>query len=242
VKDRFDVRGKVIVVTGGTKGLGEAIVSGFADAGARVALCSRNQDDCDATAERIAKETDAEVVGFACDVADWDAVPAFVDRVHERFGRIDVLVNNAGVNTAAIPIVDFTEQEWDGVLAINLKGPMRLASVVAARMVEQGDGGSIINVGSIGGKREAPLHAPYAASKAGLTILSHTMAAEWGRFGIRVNVVNPGPFLTPLMRFGEDSEPGRMDSYKTRTILGRMGDPDEFVGAMITSPAMPPPT
>ena len=232
MKNRFDVSGRVVIVTGGTKGLGEAIAAAFADAGARVALCSRNQADCDAVAERIAKETDGEVVGIACDVARWDALPAFVDRVLDRFGRIDVLVNNAGVNPAPTAIVDVTEEMWDEVLAVNLKGPMRLSALVAPRMAEQG-GGSIINVGSIGGKREVPMQSPYAASKAGLIILSHTMAAEWGKLGVRVNVVNPGPFHTPLMEFGDSVQPGKMDSYKTRTILGRMGDPEEFVGAII---------
>jgi len=232
VKNRFDVGSKVVVVTGGTKGLGEAIVAAFADAGARVALCSRKQSDCDAVAERVAKETGGEVVGIACDVGRWEEVPAFVDRVYDHFGRIDVLVNNAGVNPAPTPIVDVSEELWDAVLAINLKGPMRLSALVAPRMAEDG-GGSIINVGSIGAKREVPGQSPYAASKAGLINLSRTMAAEWGRLGVRVNVVNPGPFHTPLMEFGDAMQPGKMESYKTRTILGRMGDPEEFVGAII---------
>jgi gluconate 5-dehydrogenase len=232
MKNRFDVTGKVVIVTGGTKGLGEAIAEWFADAGARVALCSRNEEECQVTAKRIAGRTGAEVLGIACDVADWDAAPTFVDRVHDHFGRIDVLVNNAGVNPAPTSITDISEAMWDEVMAINLKGPMRLSSLVAPRMAALG-GGSIINIGSIGGKREVPMQSPYAASKAGLINLSHTMAAEWGKLGVRVNVVNPGPFLTPLMRFGDSVQPGKMDSYKTRTILGRMGDPEEFVGAMI---------
>lgn len=193
MKDRFSVAGKVVVVTGGSKGLGEALVAGFADAGARVALCSRNQGECEAVADRIAKETGAEVVGYACDVGRWNAVPEFVERVYDRFGRVDGLINNAGVNPAPASIFDTPEELFDEVVAIDLKGPLRVASLVARRMADQG-GGSIVNIGSLGALREVPLMCFYAASKAGLLNLSRTMAVEWAKYGIRVNVLNPGPF------------------------------------------------
>ncbi len=231
--NRFDISGKVAIVTGGTKGLGEALALGFAQADARVALCSRNQADCDATATRVAEQTGAEVLGLACDTGSWDAVPAFVEAVYGRFGRVDILVNNAGVNPAPTPLLDVSERMWDEVQAINVKGPLRLSTLIAPRMAAQG-GGSIINVGSLGGHRECPHASFYGASKAALVNLTKTMAAEWGPDGIRVNVVNPGPFWTPLFEFGEGAEPGvKVARCTAATILKRLGDPDEFVGACL---------
>src|ERR1700728_1653090 len=130
MKNRFDVRGKTVVVTGGTKGLGEAIVGAFADAGARVALCSRSQDDCDATAKRVSTESGTDVRGFACDLGRWDEIEPFVGRVYDAFGRVDALINNAGISPAPMSIFDTSEAAWDEVLDINLKGPFRLSALI----------------------------------------------------------------------------------------------------------------
>jgi gluconate 5-dehydrogenase len=232
MKNRFDVSGKSVIVTGGTKGLGHAIARGFADAGASVALCSRNQVEAGAEAERMSKETGSEVIGFGCDVGKWDQVPAFVDGVYERFGRVDVLVNNAGVNPAPASIFDTSEELFDSVIAVDLKGVLRVSALVAQRMVNQG-GGSIINIGSLAGQREVLRMCPYGTAKAGLINLSKSMAAEWSELGVRVNVINPGPFLTPLMLFGETVMPGRIASYDKLTMLRRIGDPEEIVGPCI---------
>jgi gluconate 5-dehydrogenase len=183
-------------------------------------------------AERMAKETGSEVIGLGCDVSKWDEVPAFVDHVYVHFGRVDVLVNNAGVNPAPASIFDTTEELFDSVIAVDLKGVLRVSALVAQRMVDQG-GGSIINIGSLAGQREVLRMCPYAAAKAGLINLSKSMAAEWSELGVRVNVINPGPFLTPLMLFGETVMPGRIASYDKLTMLRRIGDPEEIVGPCI---------
>jgi NAD(P)-dependent dehydrogenase (short-subunit alcohol dehydrogenase family) len=132
------VSGKSVIVTGGTKGLGHAIARGFADAGASVALCSRNQVEAGAEAERMSKETGSEVIGFGCDVGKWDQVPAFVDGVYERFGRVDVLVNNAGVNPAPASIFDTSEELFDSVIAVDLKGVLRVSSTCRSRWPPSG--------------------------------------------------------------------------------------------------------
>ena len=163
--DRFDVSGKVVIITGATKGLGRAFAFGLAQAGAKVAVSSRKADLCAATAAEISDKTGAETLGLACHVGQWDAIPQFVDAVQERFGRIDGLINNAGISPAFVDLVDMTSEYWDKVFSTNLKGPLRLAALVAPVM-RDGGGGSIVNISSVGGYRGAPRNSHYSASKA----------------------------------------------------------------------------
>jgi NAD(P)-dependent dehydrogenase (short-subunit alcohol dehydrogenase family) len=228
-RDRFDVSGKVVVITGGTKGLGRAFAFGLAEAGAKVVVSSRKQELCEQVAAEIAELTGAETLGLACHVGDWDEIPAFVDKVYDHFGQVDGLINNAGISPAFVDLVDMTEGYWDKVFSTNLKGPLRLSALIAPRMKESG-GGSIVNISSIGGYHGSAHNSHYSASKAALINITQSMAMEWAAWNVRVNVVSPGPFLTTLLEgMGKNTE-GGLDLIGGSTLLGRVADPDEAVG------------
>ena len=144
----FDLAGKVVIVTGSTKGIGRAMAHGLAAAGASVVVSSRKQDLCDQVAKEIAADTGADVLGLACHVGEWDEIPGFIEQVHDHFGRIDGLVNNAGINPARVSIVDTTLEFWRKVFSVNLEGPLRMSQQVAPIMRDQG-GGSIVNIGTM---------------------------------------------------------------------------------------------
>ena len=157
----FDFSGKVVIVTGSTKGLGRAMAQGFAEAGATVVVSSRKQELCDEVAAEIAASTGATVAGIACHVGDWDAVPAFVDTVVERFGPIDVLVNNAGINPSGASLSDTSIELWRKVFSVNVEGPVRLSTLVAPIMRDNG-GGTIVNIATVGAYTGGPASAPTA--------------------------------------------------------------------------------
>jgi NAD(P)-dependent dehydrogenase (short-subunit alcohol dehydrogenase family) len=231
MRNRFDVSGKTVIVTGATQGIGRAIATGFAEAGARVVVVGRNQEKCSKTAAAISSQTAAETIGIACDVGCWDAVPALVDAVLRKFGRLDTVVNNAALY-ALRPIFELTSDYWDEVMSVNLKGPLRLSSLAAPRMAITG-GGSIINVASMGAYRPQPNSSAYASSKAALCNLTRVMAAEWAPLGIRVNAVLPGPVHTDMIEGIERELPGAMQRAAQATFLQRMGSPDELVGVAL---------
>src|SRR5205085_9284805 len=146
----FDLSGRVALVTGGSRGLGHAIVLGVARAGADVVIASRKLDNCKAVAEEVETTTGRQAVPVGCHVGHWDQLDALVDAAYDRFGRVDVLVNNAGMSPLYPDLMSVTEALYDKVFDVNLKGPFRLAVLVGTRMVQSGNGGSIINVSSIG--------------------------------------------------------------------------------------------
>ncbi len=232
VADLFDLRGRVAVVTGATKGIGRAVVEGLAGAGASVVVSSRKQELCDAVASEVMAATGQEAVGLACHVGEWDAIPAFVDRVGERFGGVDVLVNNAGINPAPTPLVDLTFEYWRKLQSVNLEGPLRLSTLLAPGMRDRG-GGSIINVSSMGAYIGGWGNGAYAASKAGLIVLTKVMAIEWADWKVRVNAISPGPFVSEMMLGAERVRPGMLDRSAAATMLGRVADPAEIVGAAV---------
>jgi NAD(P)-dependent dehydrogenase (short-subunit alcohol dehydrogenase family) len=229
---RFDVDGRVAIVTGATKGLGRAFARALAAAGSTVVVSGRRQETCDQAAAELRDETGGDVRGQAWHAGDWDSAAVLVDRTIEWFGQVDVLVNNAGINPGPVALVDMTESLWDKVLGVNLRGPMRLSSLVAPRMGESG-GGSIINVSSVGAYRGGTGNSHYAASKAALLTLTQSMAAEWAHWGVRVNAISPGPFLTPMTEGGEHAMPGFLDRSGSATMLKRVADPDECAGAVL---------
>ncbi len=244
----IDMSGKVVLITGGSRGLGRAMALGFAEAGADVAVASRKKDSCDAVVAEI------EALGrtgfaHACNVSDWDQCDALVDAVYDRFGRIDVLVNNAGLSPFYDTPADVTEALWDKVQAINLKGPFRLSALIGARMIATGNGdkaatgegikegaknkegaGSIINISSTGAIRPRAHIIPYAAAKAGMNAMTEAMADAFGP-AVRVNCIMPGPFLTDISKAWD------MDDFNTRAetsiAMGRGGQPDEVVAAAL---------
>jgi NAD(P)-dependent dehydrogenase (short-subunit alcohol dehydrogenase family) len=226
---QFDLSGKVAIVTGATKGLGRAMAHGLAAAGASVVISSRKQDLCEAVAGQIAADTGSATLGLACHVGDWDAIPAFAERVVERFGTVDVLVNNAGINPAGVSVADMSLDLWRKVLSVNLEGPLRMSQVVAPVM-RAGGGGSIINVASMGAYQAGRGTAAYAAAKAALLSLTRVCAAEWASWGIRVNAISPGPMMSEMAMAAERNAPGWIERAASATMLRRAGESHEIAG------------
>lgn len=216
----FDLTGKVILVTGGSRGLGYQMVKAFAERGADLVIASRKLDACEAVAEEV-RALGRRALAVACHVGKWAEVERLVDVVYAEFGRIDVLVNNAGMSPA-VPSHEVTEELFDKVLGLNFKGPFRLGALVAQRMAD-GEGGSIINISSTGGIRPSPQIVPYAGAKAALNAMSVGLAQEYGP-KVRVNTISAGPFLTDIAKaWSEDMR------QSCANALGRPGQPEEII-------------
>jgi NAD(P)-dependent dehydrogenase (short-subunit alcohol dehydrogenase family) len=227
----FDLTGKVALVTGATRGLGRAMAEGLAQAGAAVAVNSRKREACEETADEIAEKTGRETLAAPCHVSDWDGLAPMVDAVYERFGRIDVLVNNAAINPTPMPVAEMKPEYWDKLQAVNVKGPLRLSQLVAPRMGEQG-GGSIVQVITVGAYIGGPGMAAYTSGKAALRNLTKVMAQEWAPIGVRVNAIAPGSFMTDMMK-GAAELPGFLDGAASLSFQNRIADPEEIVGATV---------
>jgi NAD(P)-dependent dehydrogenase (short-subunit alcohol dehydrogenase family) len=225
----FDLTGKVAVVTGGSRGLGLAMVKAFAAAGADVVIASRKFDACEAAAREVEEATGRQALPVACHVGRWGDVDALAEAAYERFGRIDVLVNNAGMSPLYPDPASITEELYDKVFDVNLKGPFRLTALVGTRMVEQGSG-SIINVSSTGSIRPTGDIIPYSAAKAGVNAMTKAFADAFGPT-VRVNCILPGAFETDVTKAWD------MEAFaKTIDMLipaGRLGRPEEIVGAAL---------
>jgi NAD(P)-dependent dehydrogenase (short-subunit alcohol dehydrogenase family) len=228
----FDLTGKVAIVTGSTKGIGRAMVSGLAAAGASVVVSSRKQELCDKVAAEVQAETGAEVLGLACHVGEWDTIPAFVDAVVARFGRIDVLVNNAGINPKPTTASEMTLDYWRKVFSVNLEGPLRMSQCVAPVM-RDGGGGSIVNIATMAAYSGGPNVCAYGASKAALVNLTKSTAQEWAPWKVRVNVLSPGPFTSEMVEGADRLRPGFKDMIASGTMQKRIADPEEIVGPVL---------
>jgi NAD(P)-dependent dehydrogenase (short-subunit alcohol dehydrogenase family) len=226
---RFDLTGKVALITGGSRGLGRAMALGFAQSGADLAIASRKGDACETTAAEL-RQLGRQASAHSCHVGNWADIDRLVDEVYGRFGRVDVLVNNAGLSPVAPSSLETSEELFDKVIAVNLKGPFRLTAQVATRMAA-GAGGSVINISSTGSIRPTPDIAPYAAAKAGLNTITVAMAHEFGP-KVRVNCIMAGPFHTDISKAWSRSE-GFTQHARRSFALGRAGEPEEIVGAAI---------
>jgi NAD(P)-dependent dehydrogenase (short-subunit alcohol dehydrogenase family) len=221
----LDLTGKVALITGGTRGLGRAMALGFARAGADVIVSSRKPEACEATAAEIAS-LGRRAAALPCNVGRWEEVETLAEAAWAEFGRLDVLVNNAGLSPVAPSSIETSEALFDKVVAVNFKGAFRLTALVGARMAA-GAGGSIINVSSIGALKPSPWIAPYAGAKAALNAMSIALAQEFAP-KVRVNVISPGGFLTDIAgAWATDAEARRS------TALNRWGDPEEIVGTAL---------
>jgi NAD(P)-dependent dehydrogenase (short-subunit alcohol dehydrogenase family) len=231
----YDFSGKVIVITGGSRGLGHAMALGFAQAGGRVAVASRKIESCRATVDEI-RALGSDGSAHAIHVGKWDDCNRLVEEVYARWGRADVLINNAGLSPLAPSSLDTSENLFDKIIAVNLKGPFRLTALFASRMVE-GEGGSIINISSTASIRPDPETAPYACAKAGLNILTVAAAKEYGP-KVRVNCIMCGPFHTDISKGWSRTEDYTKRAKETFP-LQRAGEPEEVVGAAMyfASPA-----
>jgi NAD(P)-dependent dehydrogenase (short-subunit alcohol dehydrogenase family) len=225
VASHFDLTGKVILVTGGSRGLGLEMCRAFARAGASLVISSRKQEGCDKAAAEISAETGAKCLAVACHVGDWDACDALVERAYEEFGRVDVLVNNAGMSPLYPSLTAVTRELWDKVIGVNLAGPFRLSAVVGERMVA-GEGGSIINVSSNASLSPGAAEVPYGAAKAGINNLTQALARVYAP-KVRTNVIIPGPFLTDISDAWDDNVKAAINRL---VPLGRAGEPEEIVG------------
>jgi NAD(P)-dependent dehydrogenase (short-subunit alcohol dehydrogenase family) len=228
--DPFDLGGRVVLVTGGSRGLGRAMVLGFAAAGADVIVASRKLDACQAVVDEVtALGRGQRAAAIAANVGRWEECDRLVDESYAAMGRVDVLVNNAGMSLLYDDLTEVTEPMWEKVVGLNLKGPFRLSALVGRRMAD-GGGGSIINVSSTGSIRPAPFMLPYDAAKAGLNALTVGFAHAFGP-RVRVNCIMAGPFFTDVSR-AWDLELFQREAA-ARHALGRGGQPDEIVGAAL---------
>jgi NAD(P)-dependent dehydrogenase (short-subunit alcohol dehydrogenase family) len=229
IPTQFDFTGKVVAITGGSRGLGHAMALGFAAAGANVAVASRKLDACEATVKEI-RALGRDGSAHSIHVAKWQDCDRLADEVYARWGRADVLVNNAGMSPLAPSILETSEDLFDKVVGVNLKGPFRLSAVFGARMAA-GEGGAIINVSSTAAVHPSASTAPYSASKAGLNALTIAFAQEYGP-KVRVNCIMAGPFLTDVSKVWAHTEQFKRQSRDTFP-LQRAGNPDEVVGAAL---------
>lgn len=227
--DRFSLEGKVAVVTGGSRGLGRAMVTAFAEHGADVVIASRKEENCVALATEITANTGRQALGVGFHAGKWSDAERLAEMVHDRFGRCDVLVNNAGMSPLYPSLTSVSEELFDKVLAVNFKGPFRLSSIIGERMAA-GEGGSIIHVSSIAAVRPTPNELVYAGAKAALNAMSIGLARAYGPT-VRSNVIMPGPFLTDISQ-AWDLEAFAKNARRT-IPLGRGGEPDEIVGAAL---------
>ncbi|CQD23112.1 short-chain dehydrogenase [Mycolicibacterium conceptionense] len=222
----FDLTDKVVLVTGGSRGLGREIAFGAARCGADVVIASRNLESCVATAEEISAATGRAAMPYQVHVGRWDQLDGLVDAAYERFGKVDVLVNNAGMSPLYESLGSVTEKLYDSVFNLNLKGPFRLSALLGERMVADG-GGAIINVSSSGSLRPDQYMLPYAAAKAGLNALTEGLAKAFGPT-VRVNTLMAGPFLTDVSKAWDMA--GNPFGH---LALRRAGNPPEIVGAAL---------
>jgi len=226
--DLFDLTDRVAVVTGGSRGLGREMALAFADHGADVVVASRKLENCKTVAAEI-EARGRRALPVAYHAGRWEDSDRLADTVRERFGRCDVLVNNAGMSPLYPSVDAISEELYEKVMGVNLKGPFRLSALIGTRMAE-GDGGSIILVSSVASQRPSPDELVYGAAKAGINNLAYGLSRTLGP-KVRVNCIVPGPFLTDISK-AWDLE-AFDDNAPSAYALGRGGEPGEIVGAAL---------
>ena len=224
----FDLTGKIALITGGGRGLGREMAQAFAEHGADVIIASRKLDVLEQTAAEIAEATGRTITAKQCHVGDWDALGVLADEVYEEFGRVDVLVNNAGMSPLYESPSAVSEEFWRKVIDVNLTGPWRLSALVGERMKAAG-GGSIINVSSTASLTPSAAELPYGAAKAGINNMTAGLAQTFAP-EVRVNCLMPGPFATDISKAWP---PGVFEHFTRAVPLQRAGEPHEIVGAAL---------
>ena len=233
LRSLFDMSGRVVIVTGGTRGIGRALAEGYASAGAKVVVASRKQDAVDETAEHL-RSFGGEALGVAAHMGDLEDLQHIVDRTVDAFGGIDVVVNNAATALAQ-PVGSYTPDAWQKSLDVNLRGPVFLTQAALPHLKES-DHASVLNIISGAAFMFSSFVSMYAVGKAGLLAATRAAAAELAPFNIRVNAMAPGTVDTDMVRANSDE---MLDVMSKVMLLQRMADADEMVGPalMLTSDA-----
>ena len=233
MKNYFDLKGQVALVTGCSGGLGVQMAKALANQGANIVALARRQEKIDAVAAEIKEQFGVETLAVRCDITDTDMVNAAVDKVLEKFGRIDILVNNAGTGAVA-PAEDITDDQFGNEVAIDLFGTFKVARAVAKKAMIPAKYGRVINIASMYGLvgNKIAGSAPYHAAKGGVVNLTRALAAEWGKYGITVNAICPGYFYTDLTTETLDS-PVFQENAKTMNPEERYGHEGELDPAVI---------
>lgn len=217
----FDFAGKVVLITGGSRGLGFEMAKGFASMGADIVISSRKLEQCETAVAEI-KAMGRRAIAHACHVGNWADIDGLVEAAYAAFGKVDILINNAGIAPVAPRAVDVTEDLFDKTVAVNFKGPFRLAALIGERMKEAGSG-AIINVTSTGAIRPQANFAVYAGAKAALNTVTKALALEFGP-SVRVNAIMAGPFWTDISKSWREEVDKSIDS-----AVKRIGRPEEIV-------------
>lgn len=226
----FSVENRVVLVSGGSRGIGRSLAEGMARRGARVFISGRDADTLQQTVHEISTPSN-RVESIVCDVSQPDQIPSMVDTVIQKAGRIDSLLNVAGINIRK-RVEDYTVEEFDKILDINMKGAFLVAQAVGRRLIAQNSGGTIINVDSLNSFRPLKAVQPYAMSKAAVSAMTRGMAMEWGEHNIRVNAIAPGFILTDLTN-KLWSNPTMQAWNDANCPLKRLGQPEDLIGTAV---------
>ncbi len=229
-EELFSVENQVVLVSGASRGIGQAIAKGFADRGANVILTGRVAESVQQTAQEICP-TGGTTCGKVCDVSDTDAIRRVVEEVIGEFGRIDTLINCAGVNKR-MNVEDYTEETYDFITNINIKGAFVMAQAVGRQMIKAGRG-SIVNIDSLNSHRPLNRVSVYAMAKAAMSSMTRSMAMEWGPLGVRVNSLAPGFTATELAKPLWENRPDMNQWRKENTPVRRLGEPEDMVGPAV---------
>ncbi len=227
-RDAFDMTDRVAVVTGGSRGLGREMALAFADHGADVVIASRKLENCETVAEEV-RSRGRRALAIAYHAASWSDAERLADAAYAEFGTVDVLVNNAGMSPLYPSIDAISEDLYDKVMGVNLKGPFRLSAIVGTRMVAAGRG-SIIMVSSTAADQPSANEVVYGAAKSGVQNLAHGLGVAFGPT-VRVNCIQPGPFLTDISKAWDLERFARQ--AKDTLMMQRGGEPHEIVGAAL---------
>jgi NAD(P)-dependent dehydrogenase (short-subunit alcohol dehydrogenase family) len=230
-KDIFSLEGKVAIITGASKGIGEAIARVFAQYGAKVVISSRKQADLDVLAEEIRNESGTEVFPFAAHAGDVNQLKELLARTIETFGKVDILVNNAATNPVFGPSLECSGEAFDKIMQVNVKSPFEFSKLVYP-FLKQNGGGSIVNISSIAGSTPDPGLGMYSVSKAALNMLTKVLAKEWGTDGIRVNALSPGLIKTKFSQALWEN-PKMLEHFTKRLPIARMGSVDEIAALVL---------
>jgi len=230
IQPQFSLEGKVAIITGASKGIGESIARGLAEFGAKVVISSRKQEAVDEVANQF-KNDGLEAIGIACHVGDAEQLKNLVEKTIEVYGKIDILINNAATNPTYGPLSKVDPAIFDKIMEVNVKAPFTLSNLVYPHMKANG-GGSIVHISSVEGLKPSEGLGLYSVSKSALTMLAQSQAKEWGKVGIRANVICPGLVKTKFSQALWQNE-GLLNQVEKHMPAGRMATPDEMSGLAV---------